>query len=159
MKEDGKTVALVRRSATQTVPYAQTAITIAVDTAYVVSQGGGTITQGIYMFDNRLTNGSKGEGTLELNSIVNLEDIILFDPVPVNPFSGDTVVITGFQISSGSVFGNQGYPLAWAGTNYWLGQAVNSTGMMTYQIQIKVTTGGIRPTSYYVTWDPFIGTN
>jgi hypothetical protein len=31
-----------------------------------------------------------------------------------------------------------------------------NTGSQTYQIQVKVTTGGLRPVSYYVNWDPFI---
>ncbi|WP_332852294.1 hypothetical protein [Duganella sp. S19_KUP01_CR8] len=137
----------------------QTAITIAVDTAYVVAQGGGSVNSGIYMFDNRLTNGSGGEGSLELQSRVNLGDLIGFDVVPINPNTKDTVSITGFNISSGSVFGSQGYPIsASADNSYWVGQAVNAGPSMTYQIQILVQTGGLRPTNYYVTWDPFIST-
>ncbi|MEO4046621.1 AidA/PixA family protein [Pseudomonas sp. CAU 1711] len=139
----------------------QSAVTIAVDTAYVVSMGGGSINTGVYMFDNRLTNGSSGEGTLELNSRVNLGDLVGFEVVPINPNSNDTVSITGFQVSSGSVFGSTGYPIQDSPDgSYWVGQAINANAQVTtYQIQIKVTTGGIRPASYYVTWDPFIRLN
>jgi hypothetical protein len=138
----------------------QSAITIAVDTAYVISNGGGLINTGVYMFDNRLTNGSTGESSLELNSKVNLGDLIGFEVVPINPNSQDKVEITGFQVSSGTVFGSTGFPVPEsADRSYWVGQAVNATQSTTYQIQIRVTTGVIRPVRYYVTWDPFIGTN
>jgi hypothetical protein len=31
-----------------------------------------------------------------------------------------------------------------------------NAGHQTYQIQIMVTVGTLRPVSYYVNWDPFI---
>jgi hypothetical protein len=140
----------------------QTAITIAVDTAYVAAQNGQNISQGIYMMDNQLDAGSSREGTLELSTHCMDGSLIGFNAVPINPVSGDSVVITGFTISSGSVFGSSGYPIQQppignepAG-GYWIGQATTQGGPQTYQIQIKVTKGGLRPTTYFVNWDPFI---
>ena len=71
------------------------------------------------------------------------------------------MIITGFTVSQGSVFGSQGYPQQQPpiGTEpagaYWIGQAMNA-GSQTYQIQIKVTVCQLRPISYYINWDPFI---
>lgn len=139
-----------------TTPCPQTAISIAVDTSYVISQGGRNIGTGIYMFDNQRNDGSTGQGSLELSTVANAGDLVGFEVVPINPHTGDTVVISGFNVSAGNVFGNQGYPIPDSkDPSYWIGQAVNA-GQQTYQIQILVTSGGIRPTKYYVSWDPFI---
>jgi len=140
------------------IPNPQSAITIAVDTSYIIAQGGGTVGKGLYMFDNRLTNGSSGEGGLELNSEVNQGDYIGFEVVPIDSNTGDTVKITGFNVSQGSVFGSTGYPMQISASgDYWIGQAVNKTSLTTYQLQIAVSSGGLRPVTYYVMWDPFIG--
>ena len=140
----------------------QTAITIAVDTQYVAAHGGRNILQGIYMFDNQASAGSSGEGTLELSTVTFDGSLIGFEAVPINPNTGDTVLITGFPVSQGTVFGSQGYPMSQAqplpAGSYWIGQAT-SQGRQTYQIQIQITTGGIRPTTYFVNWDPFITAN
>jgi hypothetical protein len=146
----------------------QAAITIAVDTQYVAAQQGQNISQGIYMMDNRVNNGSTGEGTLELNTHAQDGNLIGFNVVPINPTNGDTVVITGFTVQpppgQTGVFGSQGYPEqqpalgAEPAGGYWIGQAT-AQGSQTYQIQIEVTTGGLRPTSYFVNWDPFINSN
>ncbi len=139
----------------------QASITIAVDTAYVASKGGQNISSGIYMMNNQVSYGSTGEGTLELSTVVPVGSLIGFNTVPIDPNSGDTVIITGFTVSQGSVFGSQGYPQQQPpiGTEpagaYWIGQAMNA-GSQTYQIQIKVTVGQLRPISYYINWDPFI---
>jgi len=139
-----------------TLPCPQTAIQVAVDTSYIISQGGQNISQGIYMMDNEVNNGSAGEGSLELHTRTNAGNLIGWEVSPINQNTGDTVVITGFNVSAGSVFGSQGYPQQEnASGSYWVGQAFNA-GTQTYQIQIKVTSGGIRPTSYFVNWDPFI---
>jgi|SRR5215217_7552420 len=135
----------------------QTAIAIAIDTQYVASvANSGPITQGIYMFDNRLDNGSTGEGTLELSTKCNAGDLIGFEVYPIDErgSSGDTVAITGFNVSHGTVFGSQGYPMKQQ-PNYWIGQAMNQ-GSQTYQIRVLVKTGGLRPTQVNVYWDPFI---
>jgi hypothetical protein len=139
----------------------QAAITIAVDTAYVASQGGRNISQGIYMMDNEVSNGSTGEGTLELSTVCNVGDLIGFNAVPIDTESGDIVVITGFTVSQGNVFTAAGQPRQQPALpnepagSYWIGQAINQ-GSQTYQIQIKVTTGLLQPTSYYINWDPFV---
>ena len=140
-----------------------TAITIAVDTSYVASQQGRNISSGIYMMDNMASNGSTGEGTLELSTKCPVGSLIGFNVVPinVNGVSGDTVVITGFNVSSGSVFTAAGQPRQQTSPNnepagsYWVGQAI-ATGKQTYQIQIKVTVGILNPVSYFINWDPFI---
>lgn len=134
----------------------QTSIQVAVDTSYVAAQGGQGISTGIYMMDNEVNNGSSGEGTLELSTRTNAGNLIGWEVTPINPNTGDTVVITGFNVSQGNVFGSQGYPQQQSTSgDYWIGQAMNA-GQQTYQIQIMVTTGGIRPTKYFVNWDPFI---
>ena len=138
----------------------QTAITIAIDTSYVLGTGGGNISTGVYMFDNRLSNDSSGEGTLELRTHCNIGDYIGFEVVPIDQNAGDTVSITGFQISQGSVFGSDGYPMQVGATgNYWVGLARNASSQSTYQIQVKVTSGGLRPSTRFIQWDPYIGTN
>jgi hypothetical protein len=134
----------------------KTAITIAVDTAYVASQGGSNISKGIYMMDNMEANGSTGEGTLELKTVCNVGSLIGFEVIPVNILgdSGDTVEITGFTVSQGSVFTAAGKPVQQK-PDYWIGQAM-AAGNQTYQIQIKVTKGRLHPVIYYINWDPFI---
>jgi hypothetical protein len=139
---------------TQNIPNPQTQIAIAVDTAYIASQNGNNISTGIYMTDNQLNLGSTNEGQLELSTVCNNGNLIGFSVYPIDVNSGDTVAITGFNVSSGNVFGSSGYPLQ-IQPSYWIGQATH-TGSQTYQIQIKVTTGGLRPVYYYVSWDPFI---
>jgi len=141
----------------------QTSITIAVDTAYVAAQQGQNVSKGIYMMDNRLRNGSSGEGTLELSTVCNNGDLIGFNVVPINALgtSGDEVVITGFTVSQGSVFTAAGQPREQTPPKgepqgaYWVGQALHQ-GEQTYQIQIEVTVGKLQPVSYFINWDPFI---
>jgi len=141
----------------------QTSITIAVDTAYVASQQGRNISQGVYMMDNMVANGSSGEGQMELHTHCAVGSLIGFHSVPINALgsSGDTVTITGFTVSQGSVFTAAGQPRQQPplhdeppGT-YWIGQALNA-GTQTYQIQIAVRVGKLQPVTYYVNWDPFI---
>jgi len=137
----------------------QTAITIAVDTAYVAAQNGQNISQGVYMMDNQLDAGSSGEGTLGLSTHADLGSLIGFNAVPINPVSGDSVIITGFTVSQGSVFGSSGYPIQQPAIGnepagaYWIGQAMNA-GRQIYQIQLKLTVGQLRPISYFVDFGP-----
>lgn len=147
-----------------TNPAVQTAITIALDTQYLISQPPGSNSQGIYMFDNRLNNGSTGEGSLELHTQCNAGDIISFETIALNDLEGslaDQVVITGFNVSQGNVFGgSEGAPtpVSQPGTvpgQYWLAQAVNS-GSQTYQIFVQITTSGLHPITRNISWDPFI---
>lgn len=141
----------------------QTSITIAVDTAYVASQAGQNISEGVYMIDNRVNNGSTDEAQMELSTHCPVGNLIGFNSVPINGLgsSGDQVVITGFTVSQGNVFTAAGQPRQQPALpnepdgSYWIGQAMNQ-GSQTYQIQIKVTVGLLQPVSYFVNWDPFI---
>jgi hypothetical protein len=149
---------VVRGTAAVIQPYAT--VTIAVDTAYVAAQQGRNINQGVYMMDNMISNGSSNEGQMELYTVVPVGATIGFNSVPINFVSGDKVVISGFNVSAGNVFGSAGYPQQFPLGNeppgsWWIGQAMNA-GTQTYQIQIAVTVGAIRPVTYYVNWDPFI---
>jgi hypothetical protein len=163
MESKGKhPMAQVSRAATGTLS-PPTSVTIAVDTAYVAAQQGRNIDRGVYMMDNRVRNGSTGEGNLELTTVCNNGDLIGFNVVPINILgsSGDSVVITGFTVSQGSVFTAAGTPRQQpalpgepAGA-YWIGQAL-SQGHQTYQIQIEVSVGLLQPVHYFVNWDPFI---
>lgn len=141
-------------AATATFPNPQTQVAIAVDTAYIAGHAGQPVTTGIYMFDDQLNLGSSNEGQLELHTVCPVGSLIGWSVYPIDPNLGDTVVITGFNVSQGNVFGGAGYPLSQT-PNYWVGQAMNA-GNQTYQIQIKVTAGSIRPVAYYINWDPFI---
>jgi hypothetical protein len=136
------------------IPNPQTQISIVIDTAFIVATAGNNINTGVYMMDDQLNSGSSGEGQLELSTVCPVGNLIGFTVYPLDQNSGDTVAITGFNVSQGNVFGNQGYPLQ-IKPNYWIGQATNG-GNQTYQIQVKVTAGGLRPTDYYINWDPFI---
>jgi hypothetical protein len=146
--------AFVRTVATGGIPNPQTQIAIALDTAFIASQGGSWVSSGVYMMDNQANLGSTNEGQLELHTHCNNHSLIGFEVYPMDVNSGDTVAITGFNVSGGNVFGGAGYPLQQT-PSYWIGQAMN-TGTQTYQIQVKVTTGGLRPVVYYLNWDPYI---
>jgi hypothetical protein len=163
----GQTFAQVTSAAASATALSpQTSITIAVDTAYVAAQQGRNISQGIYMMDNMVRNGSTGEGTLELATVTNNGSLIGFNVVPIDILgsSGDQVVITGFTVSQGGVFTAAGTPRQQpaipgepAGA-YWIGQAL-AQGNQIYQIQIEVTVGQLQPVSYFINWDPFITAN
>jgi hypothetical protein len=127
-------------------PVAQVAV--AVDTALVAGSGGSTISTGIYLMDNQLAEGATGEASFVLHSIVPVGSLIGFTAYPINTGIGDTVVITGFNIVEGDVFGSAGYPILQQ-SGYWIGQAMN-IGAQSYQIQLCITAGSLRPTRYYV---------
>lgn len=135
----------------------QTVIRILVDTAYVGSVGGGKLGAGLYMVDNRTDTGSSAEGSLELYTVARLEDYIGFYIEPIHPFSGDQVSITGISVTGGDVFGSAGYPQP-VNYDHWVGRACNASSRTTYQIAGSVTIAGVRPETYYFSWDPFIAT-
>src|SRR3954453_3595690 len=104
MTHENKSVARVARVSPAAAAAAltpQTVVTIAVDTAYVAAQQGRDISQGIYMMDNKVRNGSTGEGTLELSTVCNNGSLIGFNVVPIDLLGqfGDSVVITGFSVT------------------------------------------------------------
>lgn len=172
-----KTFSLLRAPVTSfasldaAIPVAQTAISIAVDVNYIASLPPGTnqASKGIYMMDNRMLNGSTGEGGLELSTVCIAGNLISFSAVSIIA-EGDAagnakVEIVGFNVSQGNVFTAAGQPRPFnpppsgGNTNsFWIGQAMNR-GAQTYQIQIKVTIGVLQPVSHFISWDPFITAN
>lgn len=133
----------------------QTQIGIALDTAYLESLPPGTQpSTGIYMIDNRAQLGSKNEGQMELSTVCFAGDRVGWYLVPIDPTRGDTVQITGFNVSSGNVFaGSSGYPQPTTNLAYWIGRAVNA-GSQTYQVQILLTDSS--GSKYFINWDPYI---
>ena len=145
-----KSAAIKRAAAVVACP--QTEIQIALDTAYLIGQGGSFPSTGIYMIDNEVDNGSTGEGSMELSTVVPAGNYIGWNVFPIDPNTEDTVAITGFNVSQGNVFGSSGFPQK-VSPSYWIGQAVND-GSQTYQIQVAITSPA-NPT-FVVSWDPFI---
>lgn len=137
-------------------------INVAVDTVYLYSQTSGTYAGiGVYMMDNGLVAGSRGEGGLELTSQLTTGFGVAFNVFPIDQLGqqGDTVEIVGIEISSGvNIFGNWGYPKPQSGSSsyQWLGTAMKQ-GFCTYQLKIGVSVGGA-PTQYYW-WDPFLNSS
>lgn len=137
-------------------------VAIAVDTGAVVAASSGTITEGVYMMDNMVRNGSTNEGRINLHTECNVEALIGFQVLPIDGAgqSGDSVKITSFAMEGGDdVFTGAGHPRCVkkppAGLKpgaYWIGQAM-AAGTQTYEIQIEVTVGVLQPVKYYVTWN------
>ncbi|HEY0314229.1 MAG TPA: hypothetical protein VGC56_17275 [Allosphingosinicella sp.] len=129
-------------------------IVIAIDTAFVVANAG-QVESGIYMFDNQVTNGSTGEATMELCSVVPTGSKIGWNSLAIDPSRGDTVIITGFNVSQGSIFGSAGFPAVQPALpdqpagSYWIGQATQA-GSQTYQIQLLVAAAGFKGGQYFV---------
>jgi hypothetical protein len=139
----------------------QVSIAIAVDTAFIAAQAGdGRISQGVFMVDNRVRNGSTGEGTPGLHTVCNAGSLIGFQVIPIDAAgaSSDEVIITGFADVTGNVFTGAGHPVQQRSIgnlpkgSYWIGQAIQA-GTEEYQIQIKVTVGQLQPVQYYVWWN------
>jgi hypothetical protein len=133
-------------------------INIAVDTAYLYGQTSGPYAgTGIYMMDNNVAGGSKGEGGEELTSILTAGFGVAFNVFAISELgTGDTVEIEGFEISDGTnIFGVWGYPQRQVATSsyQWLGTAMVQ-GQCTYQLKIGVSVGGA-PKKYFW-WDPFL---
>ncbi|WP_141650655.1 hypothetical protein [Vibrio gazogenes] len=137
-------------------------INVAVDTVYIYSQTSGTYAgTGVYMMDNNVVGGSRGEGGLELTSIVTAGFGIAFNAFPIDQEGGqgDTVEIEGFEISNGTdIFGTWGFPTKQPDTSsyQWIGTAMIQ-GECTYQIKLGISVGGA-PKKYYW-WDPFLVCN
>ncbi|HTF03549.1 MAG TPA: hypothetical protein VK826_05960 [Bacteroidia bacterium] len=133
-------------------------IVIAVDVAYLVGQEGIAISDGIYMMDNMVTKHSSGEGSMQLSTVGNVGWLVGWQAVPVATNAAElkqSVVITGFQVCDGNVFGQAGFPLQQPGASGWIGQLMYA-GTQTYQIQVKVTAGALRPVSYVINWNATI---
>lgn len=152
---------VIRATATATSLMPQVAIVIAVDTAWVAAQGNnGVISEGVFMMDNMVRNGSSDEGTLALHTQCNAGSLVGFQAVPIDAdgSSGDQVTITGFADIKGNVFTGAGHPIqqpplgGLPAGSYWIGQAIGA-GTETYMIEIKVTVGQLQPVQFYVWWN------
>ena len=152
---------VIRSFAASTLLAPQVAVVIAVDTAWIAAQGSsGKISQGIFMIDNMVRNGSSGEGTLHLHTKCNAGNLIGFEAMPIDAAgsSGDQVIITSFADVTGSVFTGAGHPIQQPSPgglpagSYWIGQAMEN-GTEIYMIEIKVTVGQLQPVQYYVWWN------
>jgi|SRR5579872_7165108 len=133
-------------------------INITVDTQELYNQPNSFPGSGVYMMDNNVSNGSTGEGTMELSSMVCAGSLIGFNIVPIDiaGSQGDTVQIMGFEVSSGTnIFGIWGFPQQQpAGSAYqWIGTAMTE-GQSVYQIKIGVSYGG--GGMKYFWWDAFL---
>jgi hypothetical protein len=113
-------------------------IVTAVDTQAIMAGG-----SQLYMVDNN-PKVSTGEGTSELNTGCNAGDILRWHCVAINGV--DTVAITGFEQSSGNVFGSNS-PLQTG--NEWTWQTQNA-GNETYQIRILING------TFSYQWDPHV---
>lgn len=136
----------------------QTFITIVVDTDYVVSVPEEQVTNGIFMLDNRLDEGSTGAGTYELHTCCSVGDLVGIRAVPVDEEGklDDKVEITGFEKLSGTdLFGDSGRPQPYPAGNCWLGR-VNYRGDEIYTIQIRVVTTEPEQHEKFISWDPSI---
>lgn len=136
-----------------------TAIAIAIDTAYVGQSGGGTISSGVYMFDNRTTNGSSGQGSLELSTVCHVGDFLGFIVYPMNTNLGDTCAITHFNMSQGRIFGTNGWPKPFMSRqDYWVGQAQRQSDPpgqpSVYQLYVQITR--YDGSKYNIMWDPYL---
>lgn len=118
----------------------QTTISIALDTAYLEGlQPGVKPVTGIYLMDNRIGIGSSQEGTQNLHTVCYTGDKISWLALPVDPERGDTVVITGFTIQAGNIFGGSiGAPQPTDNSAYWIGRAVVSASTSVYQINFLI---------------------
>jgi len=153
--------AVVRATAAATSLTPQVSVAIAVDTAWIAAQAiNGSITEGVFMMDNMVHNGSSGEGTLSLHTVCNAGSLIGFQTVPIDSLSsnGDQVIITSFADTHGTVFTGAGHPIQQPSLgnlpagSYWIGQAIQA-GTEIYQIEIKVTVGQLQPVQYFVWWN------
>ncbi len=134
-----------------------TQIAIAIDVDYVVGRGGGFVNEGIYMMDNRASEGSTGEGTLELSTVCPVNHCVGWTVYPVDQEGKeeDSVTITGFIVTAGSVFGSEGRPEPYMGNMaYWVGEAMNA-GSQTYHVRILAKSGR-RHRAVNVEFDPYI---
>jgi hypothetical protein len=151
---------VVRGTAAATLPAPQVAVVIVVDTARIAAQGSsGVISDGVFMMDNMVRNGSSNEGTLALHTRCSAGSLIGFQTLPVDGAGsfGDQVIITNFADIEGSVFTGAGHPIQQPPLgnlppgSYWIGQAIGA-GTETYMIEIKVIVGQLQPVQYYVWW-------
>ncbi|OZI63093.1 AidA/PixA family protein [Bordetella genomosp. 11] len=154
--------ALVTGEAQYGIDNPQTVVRILVDTEYVGSTAptnNGVVGNGVFMMDNRASNGSTAEGNLELHTFAMNGDFIGFYIETVDPNSQNTVIIEGFEPLSGDVFTSAGMPVQVdTDGKIFVGQAC-VTGNATYRIKCKMVRNGLTQVSIPFMWDPFLTVN
>lgn len=131
-----------------------TAIVYALDAQFLISQPPGVDSAGVYPFDNRIDNGSTGEGSTALNTHCNVGDQVSFQVGAINQLQGYTAVITGFDVSAGNVFSGPPTvaPIDGAPTgSVWVGTAANA-GTQTYLVYAQVADNLLHPVQRDVAW-------
>ncbi|ARP84166.1 hypothetical protein CAL12_27370 [Bordetella genomosp. 8] len=141
----------------------QTMVRILVDTAYVATTAAannGQVSNGVYMLDNRASNGSLYEGSLELRTFAHLEDFVGWRIEPVDPTTQDTVRIIGFEVlGTADAFTSAGEPVM-RDTNgqFFVGQVLNAA-TCGYRIKAELTANGLQVMRIPFYWDPSIVAN
>lgn len=85
---------------------------------------------------------------MALRSHCSVGSLIGYTSYPIDTGSGDTVTIAGFSVTSGKVFGSSGFPIQQT-PQYWVAQAMY-LGSQTYEIQLCIVAGILRPVKVYV---------
>lgn len=140
----------------------QTVIRILVDTDYVAEAAAvnnGVVGNGVFMLDNRASNGSTAEGNLELHTVAMGRDFIGFYVEPVDPTSDNTVIIEGIQCLSNDLFTSAGMPVQVDDKGQiFVGQAC-VTGNATYRVKCKLVVNGLSQETIPFMWDPYLTVN
>ena len=144
-------------------PTAETNVTIAIDTDYVAARAGDTISHGIYMFDNRLQNGSHGAGSVALHTVCAIGDAIRFDVHAIKAQGGpiDRVAIKAFTLNERIIFTHKSIPRPQTtqeglmNETCWIGQALNP-GTQVYGLQISLMVGLLQPVAYDISLEAYI---
>jgi hypothetical protein len=94
-------------------------------------------TTGIYMVDNRLTSGSQGEGSVELNTHVSKNSNVCIQVINIDATSDVTVTIE--SVGNSNAWGTNGQPLPWNGNmSVYTGIASNQGGRQPYSFNVQV---------------------
>ncbi|MBX9860332.1 MAG: hypothetical protein K2Y20_12170, partial [Sphingomonas sp.] len=93
---------------------------------------------GVYIVDNRVSNGSSNEGSTNLGTNVTQGSVIQWNVFNIDPTSADVPQLTA--ISNASVWGASGQPQV-QGDGSFIGQA-QATGSAGYQITFNVQSSG-----------------
>jgi hypothetical protein len=95
-------------------------------------------TNGVYLDDNRVSNGSANEGTPNLLTEVTQNSVIQWNVFNIDPVSADLPQLTA--IGNASIWGASGQPVS-DGQGGFIGQA-QSDGHANYQITFNVVSSG-----------------
>lgn len=93
---------------------------------------------GVYIVDNRVSNGSNNEGTTNLSTAVTQNSVIQWNVYNIDPVSTDTPQLTA--IGNSGAWGASGQPQAGPNGSF-VGQA-QGTGNFGYQVSFNVVSSG-----------------